>query len=101
MVQNHLLYSRQHGFTSGLSVTKNLLMADNTITNNVEDNAPHDVLTFDLAQAFDKVPHALLIDILYTININQSSLCWLNSFIPERSQYVRVRNEIYQTRSHI
>ena len=61
------------------------------ITNYVEDNIPYDIITFDLARAFDKEPHALLIDILSTINIHQSSLRWL---ISELSQYVRVRNEI-------
>ena len=54
----------------------------------------YNIITFDLARAFDKVPRAFLIEILSTINIHQSSLCWLNSFISERSQYVRIRNEI-------
>ena len=92
--QNHLLNSRQHGFTSGLSVTTNLLMAVVIMANDVEDNIPHDMITFNLAWAFDKVLHALLIEILSTINIYQSSLYWLNSFILERSQFIHVRNEI-------
>ncbi len=49
--QYHLLNSRQHG---GLSVTINLLMADNIIANYVEDNVPYDMITFDLARAFDR-----------------------------------------------
>ena len=57
----HLLNSRQYGFTNGLSVTTNLLMADTIIANFVEDNVPYDIITFDLALAFDKVPHALFI----------------------------------------
>ena len=92
--QYHLLNSRQHGFTSGLSVTTNLLMADNIIANYAEDNVPYDIITFDLARTFDKVPYALLIDIFSMINIYQSSLFWLNIFISERSEYVRVRNKI-------
>ena len=92
--QYHLLNSQLHGFTRSLSVTTNLLMADCIIANFVEDNVPYGIITFDLARAFNKVPNALLIDILSLINIHQSSLCWLYSFISERSQYVRVRNEI-------
>ena len=69
-------------------------MADNIIANYVEDNVPYDIVTFDLARVFNKESHALQIDILSTINIHQSSLFWLNNFISERSQYVRVRNEI-------
>ena len=89
-----MLNSRQPGFISGVSVTTNLLMADNIIANYVEDNVPYDIVTFDLARVFNKESHALQIDILSTINIHQSSLFWLNNFISERSQYVRVRNEI-------
>ena len=47
----HLLYSRQHSFTIGLSVTANLLMADNIIANFVEDNVPYDIIIFDLRES--------------------------------------------------
>ena len=69
-------------------------MTDNIIANYGEDNVSYDIIIFDLARAFDKALHTLLIDILSTINIPQSSLCWLNSFISERSQYDFARNEI-------
>ena len=79
--QYHLLNSWQHGFTTGLSATTNLHMADNIIAHYVENNVPYDIITFDLTRTFDKVPYALLIDILSTMNIHQSLISWHNNFI--------------------
>ena len=60
-----MISARQHGFVRGHSVTTNLLSADNVIADCVNTGTPYDVITFDMAQAFDKVPHAMLINVLY------------------------------------
>ena len=57
--QNNFISARQHGFVRGHSVTTNLLSADNVIADCVNTGTPYDVITFDMARAFDKVPHAM------------------------------------------
>ena len=64
------------------------------VANYVKDNAPYNVVTFDLARPFDKVPHSLLVDTLSINNLRQTSLCWLKSCITRCN--VHVSDEISQ-----
>ena len=87
--RNNIISARQHGFARGHSVTTNLLSADN-----VNTGTPYDVITFVIARAFDKVPHAMSIDVLSSISLHQEALLWIQSFITGRFQQVRLGDAV-------
>ena len=67
----NIISARQHGFVRGHSVTTNLLSAYNVITDCVNTGTPYDVITLDMARALDKVPHAMLVEVLSSISLHQ------------------------------
>ena len=79
--RNNIISAREHGFVCGHSVTTNLLSADNVIADCVNMETPYDVIIFDMTRAFDKIPHAMLIDVLSSIGLHQKALLWIQSFI--------------------
>ena len=56
-----IFYHTQHGFGKNLSVTTQLLETFDDYTFATENKKCVDVLYFDLARAFDTVPHDRLI----------------------------------------
>jgi hypothetical protein len=58
---NNLLSKSQFGFRSGMSTTSNLLNFWSSVTGSLDRSEPVDVIYFDFAKAFDKVPHAPLV----------------------------------------
>jgi len=57
-----LISKSQHGFTQKCSCLTNLLEFMEIITQHVDDGLPVDVIYLDFHKAFDKVPHARLIE---------------------------------------
>ena len=47
-----------------------------------------------MARAFDKVPHAMLVDDFSLIGLHQKALLWIQSFITGRFQQVRLGNAV-------
>jgi len=47
----------QHGFRARRSTATNLMEFYETVTEKFDNNEPVDILYFDLARAFDTVPH--------------------------------------------
>jgi hypothetical protein len=44
----------------------------------------------DLAKAFDRVDHAILIDILYKSDFGEPIISWFKSYLSERVQWVKM-----------
>jgi hypothetical protein len=63
------LHSNQHGFLKYKSTATNLITCLNDVTPSVCSQGQFDSVHFDLSQAFDKVPHALLLN-----KLNQNGL---------------------------
>ena len=59
--KNGLLRDSQHGFRTNRSCTTNLLEFFEKTTDIVDRGGPVDMVFLDLAKAFDKVPHNLLV----------------------------------------
>ena len=87
---NQLATLRQHGFTVGKSVTTNLLEVVNIWTEAIMHNIPVDVLYLDYQKAFDCVPHKRLIQQVHSFGISGEALNWIESFLSNRKQKVRV-----------
>uniref|UniRef100_A0A8R1HJS3 Reverse transcriptase domain-containing protein n=1 Tax=Caenorhabditis japonica TaxID=281687 RepID=A0A8R1HJS3_CAEJA len=67
-----------------------MLESLNDWTNSIERGSQVDVIYFDYAKAFDRVPHDLLLDKLVSIKLNGNLLKWLASYLSNRAFTVKV-----------
>lgn len=88
--ENNLLTDRQFGFLPNSSTTDALLTAISDWHTAIEARDDVVVALFDLAKAFDKVPHKLLLQKLSNLGITGQLLSWLCSYLTNRSQCVVV-----------
>lgn len=91
---NEISCLQQHGFTKNKSVTTNLLEALNIWTEALMHNIPVDVLYLDYSKAFDTVPHQRLLKQVETFGVTNQALRWIESFLSNRRQKVRVNNDV-------
>nr|CAD2193606.1 unnamed protein product [Meloidogyne enterolobii]CAD2204952.1 unnamed protein product [Meloidogyne enterolobii] len=65
----------------------------------LENKNSIDTIYFDLAKAFDTVPHSLLLSKLYKMGIQGNILSWINDYLSNRTFTVRVSNH-YSEEKH-
>ncbi len=87
---NNLLTNRQFGFLPRSSTSDALLTAFHDWYSNIEARRDVAVGLFDLAKAFDKVPHRLLLQKLNALGISGKLLSWMRSYLSNRYQCVAV-----------
>ena len=97
LIMNNLLNVNQHGFTKGKSTVTNLITALNIWTESLSHGIPIDVIYLDFSKAFDKVPHQRLVNQLYNFGISGKCLSWIQNFLSNRIQMVRVNDEVSQS----
>lgn len=86
------IIGQQFGFCVGRNTELNLLTYSQFILQALESGAEvHSVYT-DFSKAFDKVPHNILISKLKTLGVNGSLLRWLESYLTDRIQVVKINN---------
>ena len=90
---NHLNCKQQHGFTTCKCTSTNLLEVLNVITEAQMHGIPVDILFLDYQKAFDTVPHQRLLKQIESFGISDKALKWIQSFLNNRRQRVRVNNE--------
>ena len=88
--KNTVITDRQHGFTSKRSCLTNLLVNLEDITSKLDNWHAVDQIYLDLQKAFDKVPHRRLLYKLQKYGISSKLLCWIESFLSQRTQRVKV-----------
>lgn len=88
-----ILISEQHGFMSGRSTTTNLVSFMQRASEAVHHRRQLDTVYFDLSKAFDVVSHPLLISKLSLLNIDNSILDLLISYLRGRTCYVNVNGQ--------
>lgn len=74
----HLISAAQHGFTAGKSTITNLLEYVNYIATNMMGGGRVDVIFMDLAKAFDKIIHEILLRKLAHCQLIRVSLFYLS-----------------------
>ena len=84
------LNRRQHGFCVERLTVTNLLDFDKFIGAWENQSLPYDIVTIDFCRAFDKAPHALILDSLASKKLHQKTLGWFNSFFTMHRQRVRI-----------
>ena len=87
---NNLLSPYQHGFRAKHSCETQLLSFTQEIYDKLESGKQTDIIVMDFSKAFDKVDHRLLIYKLMKLGVNKHSLCWIESFLSNRTQNVVV-----------
>ena len=99
LTENNVYDKKQHGFTKKRSTVTNLLEALNVWTEALSHHLPVDVIYLDLEKAFDKVPHHRLILQLKRYGITGDLLSWIESFLTNRKQLVKVGSQQSQESS--
>ena len=88
--ENMLMNPSQHGFKTGHSTMTDLLAYMDSVLSILEAGEEVDVVYLDLAKAFDKVDHNVLLHKMFHLGIRGKVLSWLREFLKNRKQAVRV-----------
>jgi hypothetical protein len=88
------LHPNQHGFVKSESTITNLVTCLNDVLPSVCSQGQFDSVYFDLSQAFDKVPHTLLLDKLNNFGLSSFYVNWFQSYLSNRSSLVRILGKI-------
>ena len=89
---NNIIKRFQHGFRSNKDCTSNLIESLDVITRALDEGSDIDIAFLDFQKAFDKVNHKLLLQKLSLIGINGNIHRWIESFLTNRVQCVRVND---------
>ena len=96
MTCNNLFSEYQHGFVPLRNCMTNLLSCMEKWSEILECNDAIDVIYTDFAKAFDSVTHQRLLRKIKSTGIIGNTLAWIESFLSNRFQRVRVE-EKYST----
>src|SRR5579872_589187 len=91
--KHSLIRSSQHGFTKGRSCLTNILSFMESVTKNVDEGNPVDIVYLDFAKAFDKVSHVRLFKKLEAHGITGPVLLWIKNWLSSRRQKVCIGHE--------
>ena len=83
---NHLVSDVQHGFCPGRSCESQLLDTVHVWNKSMEDRKLVYVLFLDISKAFDKVPHAYLLEKLKMVGIDGGLLSWIRDYLTNRNK---------------
>ena len=89
----HFIDSRQNGFLKNNSCAMNLTTLIESLSTNLLQNLPTDIIYFDFAKAFDTVNHDLILSKLkYQYKIDGRMLKFFNIYLRNRTQRVVLDN---------
>lgn len=92
-----LLSEKQFGFSKGKSCVSQLIYCKNKWTELLDNKIPIDVVYIDFAKAFDSVVHSKLLQKLSLLGIDGFLLKWLQSFLENRTQVVKINSSYSET----
>ena len=93
MIQNNLFSDKQHGFVPLRNCITNLLLCMEQWIKILESGDTVDVIYTDFAKAFDSVPHQRLLKKLKNNGVIGRTLAWIEAFLSDRKQCVRIEDE--------
>ena len=88
-----ILSDQQHGFRKRRSCEIQLILTLQDLAAGMDEGQQIDAILLDFIKAFDKVPHERLAVNLRHYGIQTSLLEWIQSFLRDRSQQVRVEGQ--------
>lgn len=86
------LSPQQHGFIPQRSTVSNLMEFVYDVSSELDVGGRVDVVYTDFSKAFDKVDHSILIKKLLTFDLSEDFVCFLDSYLRNRSQFVVISN---------
>ena len=92
--KNQLFNLSQYGFMPKRSCELQLLQFVDHLTDIIDAGDAADVVYLDFKKAFDSVPHKRLLAKLHGYGIRSKLLSWIEAFITNRFQKVRVGNKL-------
>ena len=90
---NELLSDRQHGFRKGYSTTTQLLHVVHHATEALDKKDDYQIISFDFAKAFDRVPHNLLLLKLRGYKFNSLICDWIENWLKNRVSVVAANGQ--------
>jgi hypothetical protein len=90
MTSNHLFSDYQFGFIKGRSTSLQLLKVLDEWTEALDDRGSVDAVYLDFQKAFDKVPHARLLQKLQNYGVPAQLCSWTRGFLSNRRHKVVV-----------
>ena len=94
LLSHKLLNKQQHGFLKRYSSATNLLDSINDWSISLHNRSSTIVAYVDFQRAFDSLSHNKLIHKLISYGISGNLLYWIQSFLNNRTQIVRVGNHL-------
>lgn len=88
------IVKNQHGFMPGRSIVTNLLNFNNFVSCSLNKHSQVDVAYMDFSKAFDSVDHAILIDKIKTLKLNEKLIDWIISYLHDRKYRVLLNNQL-------
>jgi len=82
--KNNLLSKKQYGFRPGLSTENTLYNATQFLYDSLDKGLKTIAVFIDLAKSFDTIQHDIPLKILQNVGMNNKSLLWFKSYIPNR-----------------
>ena len=86
--ENDIITNKQHRFRKNRSCLTNLL---EYLINAIDEKDWVDINYLDCKKAFDRVPHRRLIAKLGSVGIRGRVLGWIENFLRDRRQRVKIR----------
>lgn len=83
-----VLSDSQHGFRKRRSCETQLLVTTHELAQHLSQGSQVDMILLDFSKAFDKVPHARLLEKLAYYGVRNNTLKWIASFLCQRKQRV-------------
>lgn len=94
-MNKHCLFSnQQYGFLPGRSSSLQLLKALDDWTEALDKGGTVEAIYLDFSKAFDTVPHKRLLYKIAHYGIRGKIFSWLRDFLTERTQRVKIKEEI-------
>ncbi len=91
--ENDILYDLQHSFHNCRSCETQYIKFVGDVVNNIQRGKQTDKLIMNISKAFDKVGYHLLLLKLEQCGIEDQTLKWIKSFLPNRKQCVVLERE--------
>ena len=92
MDTNNLFTIHQHGFRNSRSCVTQLLEVLEDWTEILDEGSCLDCIYLDFSKAFDTVPHQRLLNKLHNYGIRGKVRTWIENFLENRSQSVKIGN---------
>ena len=92
LLQANFYSDLQYGFMEGKSTKANLMDYLLKVQQELNDDAPCDVIYFDFQKCFDRISHEVLLKKLKKAGISGNIGRWFEKFLESRLQCVRVLN---------